>query len=283
LLRITAIAADHRKREALMTAVGRGRKPAPRIAFFDIDGTLLPFGERKPSVNTAYALGRLKEKGVILCMATGRSLITMPKLEGIDFDAFMVFNGSYCFDKDTEIFSCPIPRGDVFQILTNARRMNRAIAICNDRYTVANAPDADLDLFFSVGGSTVSVADDFDNRCHDKIYQMLISCGKDEYGEVLHGTTGTALAPWWDRAVDIIPAASGKGIAVDNMIKHYGLSRDEAIAFGDGDNDIGMLRAVGTGIAMGNAPSSVKTAADSVCGSVDEDGIYWYCIEHGLI
>lgn len=216
-------------------------------------------------------------------MATGRSLLTMPKLEGIDFDVFMVFNGSYCFDRNNEIFKCPIPPNDVYQILENARRMNRAIVACSDRYTVANATDEDLDMYFAIGGSTVPVADDFEDRCRDNIYQMMISCVKEEYDEVLRGTIGTSLAAWWDRAVDIIPAASGKGTAVDNIIGHYGFSRDEAIAFGDGDNDIEMLRTAGTGVAMGNAPDSVKAAADAVCRSVDEDGIYCYCVEHGLI
>ena len=55
------------------------------------------------------------------------------------------------------------------------------------------------------------------------------------------------------------------------------------MAFGDSYNDIEMLQAVGTGVAMGNAPAQLKEIADDVCGRVSEDGIYRYCIEHGLI
>lgn len=61
------------------------------------------------------------------------------------------------------------------------------------------------------------------------------------------------------------------------------LLKDEAIAFGDGHNDIEMLEAVGMGIAMGNAKDEVKDKADFVCKSVEEDGIYHYCIENKLI
>ena len=266
-----------------MKTIVKGKRPSPKIAFFDIDGTLLPIGKGKPSKNTVFALNRLKERGVILCMATGRSVLTMPKLEGISFDVFMVFNGSYCFDKDKDIFRCPIPQEDVFQILSNARRMDRAIVIGTDSYTVANGMDADLELYFSFGGIDVPVVEDFEDRCFDEIYQIMLSCREEEYEEILRGTTGTAIAAWWDRAVDIIPAASGKGVAVENVIKYFGLSPEEAVAFGDGGNDIEMFKSVGTGVAMGNALDSVKAAADVVCGSVDEDGVYWYCVENGLL
>ena len=55
------------------------------------------------------------------------------------------------------------------------------------------------------------------------------------------------------------------------------------MAFGDGYNDQEMLQVVGTGVAMGNAPEPLKEIADDVCGPVSEDGIYHYCIRHGLI
>ena len=64
---------------------------------------------------------------------------------------------------------------------------------------------------------------------------------------------------------------------------HYHLSAADALAFGDGNNDIEMLEAVGTGVAMGNASDTLKAIAADICGSVTQDGIYYYCIEHGLI
>jgi hydroxymethylpyrimidine pyrophosphatase-like HAD family hydrolase len=41
-----------------------------------------------------------------------------------------------------------------------------------------------------------------------------------------------------------------------------------------------MLEAVGTGVAMGNAKDEVKAKANVVCKSVEEDGVYYYCIEN---
>ena len=47
----------------------------------------------------------------------------------------------------------------------------------------------------------------------------------------------------------------------------------ETMAFGDGGNDLTMLRAAGVGVAMGNALDEVKAHADYITSSVDEDGI----------
>jgi hydroxymethylpyrimidine pyrophosphatase-like HAD family hydrolase len=99
----------------------------------------------------------------------------------------------------------------------------------------------------------------------------------------MSGADGAKITYWWDKAVDIIPAATGKGIAVEKILSFYGFSKDEAIAFGDGENDIEMLEAVGTGIAMDNAMDSVKAIADHVCGSAAEDGVYHYCRDNKLI
>ena len=73
---------------------------------------------------------------------------------------------------------------------------------------------------------------------------------------------------------------------VNDIISHQfikSIGNEEALAFGDGGNDIEMLQTVGTGVAMGNALDHVKAIADDVCGHVAEDGIYHYCLEKGLI
>lgn len=67
------------------------------------------------------------------------------------------------------------------------------------------------------------------------------------------------------------------------MLDYYNISPDQAMAFGDGTNDIEMLETVGHGIAMGNATQDVKAVANEICGSVQDDGIYEYCKKNELI
>ncbi len=134
-----------------------------------------------------------------------------------------------------------------------------------------------------MGGESIAIDEKFDEKCTDDIYQIMLSCVSSEYEKILHGTKGTSVTSWWDRAADLIPSESGKGRAVKSVLDYYGFSKQEAIAFGDGRNDIEMLGAVGMGIAMGNAGDEVKAIADAICKNVEDDGIYYYCVGNGLI
>ena len=80
-----------------------------------------------------------------------------------------------------------------------------------------------------------------------------------------------------------IITGGGKGIGIEKMLAYYGLDKAEALAFGDGNNDLEMFGAVGTGVAMANGSDALKAAATDICGACAEDGIYHYCVEHGLI
>ncbi len=67
------------------------------------------------------------------------------------------------------------------------------------------------------------------------------------------------------------------------MLAHFGFSRDEYMAFGDGENDITMLRYAAMGIAMGNASQAVKEASDYITEGVDDGGIPAALSRLGLI
>lgn len=84
-----------------------------KIIFFDIDGTLIDMKKKRISEKTLDTLIRLKEKNMILGVATGRSPLGLPQFKGMEFDVFLTFNGSYCFNRQQSIFSNPIPTDDV--------------------------------------------------------------------------------------------------------------------------------------------------------------------------
>ena len=79
---------------------------------------------------------------------------------------------------------------------------------------------------------------------------------------------------------------SKNGASKENAIAKVGeylqISSEEMIAFGDDYGDMGMLRYCGTGCAMANSQPGVKSAADVVIGSNNEDGVAHYLEEHVL-
>ena len=89
-------------------------------------------------------------------------------------------------------------------------------------------------------------------------------------GDILRGCDDTR---WHPVFADCIARGTNKASGIDHVIRHYGYRLSETMAFGDGGNDIEMLRHAGIGVAMGNASDEVKAAADIVTTSVDDDGV----------
>lgn len=254
-----------------------------KIAFFDIDGTLFKLHTNEMSPKTLETLQKLRANGIKICIATGRSPMGLPKFEGIKFDAYLTYNGSYCYANDETIFSNSLQKNDVKQILRNAAKMGKPVTVALKSEVSSNGLDADLEHYMSVENLDLEVSEDFDEKVKEEIYQVMLACCPEEYAGILENVEHAKIATWWDKAIDIIPANGGKGMGIKAMLAYYGFDKSEALAFGDGNNDIEMLQTVGTGVAMGNASEDLKVVADEICNDVAEDGIYYYCISHGLI
>lgn len=254
-----------------------------KIIFFDIDGTLMNFHSGRLSDRTREALLRLRQRGILLCIATGRPPVCLPGFDGVEFDAFLTFNGSYCYNDRETIFSNPIPTEDVKKLIRNATAAGKPVSLATKRRLTANGTDEDLTEYFSFVHVDIKAAADFDAVAEGEVYQLMTSCREEEYPEIMRDVSGAKIVAWWDRAADIIPASGGKGVGIEKILQYYRLDRSQALAFGDGNNDIEMLQAVGTGVAMENASDQLKAVADEICGHVAQDGIYHYCVDKGLI
>ncbi|HJA34261.1 MAG TPA: Cof-type HAD-IIB family hydrolase [Candidatus Mediterraneibacter merdigallinarum] len=254
-----------------------------KIAFFDIDGTMIDIGSRKITPNMLETLSGLQRNGIKICIATGRPPAILPHFQGIDFDAYLTFNASYCYTKEEVIFRNPIPAADVQTVIRNAAKIHRPLALAGADRMGANGSDTDLEDYFAISQHNLEIIEDFDELSREEIFQIMIGCRKEEYATVLEDVKGARITAWWDRAADIISATGSKGYGIEKVLEYYHLDRKQAIAFGDGANDIEMLQTVGLGVAMGNAGEDVKAAADQICGTAAEDGIFTYCRNHGLI
>lgn len=73
--------------------------------------------------------------------------------------------------------------------------------------------------------------------------------------------------------LEVNAKGADKGAALLWLADYLGIDREETMSFGDGENDIPMIKAAGIGVAMGNALDTVKAAADTVTLTNDEDGV----------
>ena len=86
------------------------------------------------------------------------------------------------------------------------------------------------------------------------------------------GLHGTDYVVGWTAWLDLAPVGVTKASGLEYVVDQLGVTAADALAIGDGRNDIEMLAWAGRGVAMGQAVQSVIDAADDVTDIVSEDG-----------
>ena len=255
-----------------------------KMVFFDIDGTLISLDKDDISEKSAIALKKLKENGIKICVATGRSPIQLPSFRGINFDLYLNFNGSLIFNDREDIFKNPISKDDIFTLLENAKAMDKPMAVASRDVYACNGTNTDLEEYFSFGGSQPKVYDDFEDIIENEdVFQAVLPIKTNEYERAMENISSTKIAAWWDRAVDLIPKNDGKGKGIEEILSYYNIKSDQCLAFGDGNNDLEMFEVIKYGISMENGSDDLKNISYDVCKSVDDDGIYYYLKDKGII
>lgn len=85
-------------------------------------------------------------------------------------------------------------------------------------------------------------------------------------------------APW--HVIEIVKHGLNKAVGVKKVADYYGIPKSRIIAFGDEDNDLEMLDYAGKGVAMANGINDVKTIANDVTLTNEEDGVAVYLKEY---
>lgn len=260
-----------------------------KAIFFDIDGTLVPFGTPGIPQEVSDAIARVRAEGVKVFIATGRHLEWIDNLGDTEFDGYVTVNGSMCLlsDKKTCIHRQCIDDGDISRIIDFSHRSPIPfVVIPAEGGIFINRIDDSVN--YVAGLLRVKHIDvhDLERARGKKVVQMMAFGSEDErnesgiFGNVLTGCEPTSWNPYF---CDIIPRGSDKSVGIDRMLEHFGIPLSETMAFGDGNNDIGMLRHAAIGVAMGNGGEDVKASADYITTDVDNHGVVNAFRHFGLI
>ncbi|MBR4953446.1 MAG: HAD-IIB family hydrolase, partial [Oscillospiraceae bacterium] len=76
-----------------------------------------------------------------------------------------------------------------------------------------------------------------------------------------------------EQNIEINASRANKGEALTALAHHLGYTDENTMSFGDGLNDLSMIKSAGLGVAMENACSEVKNAADYITDTNDNDGV----------
>ena len=106
---------------------------------------------------------------------------------------------------------------------------------------------------------------------------------EEEEKEIRPSIPTCEIGRWYPAFADVTAKGDTKQKGIDEIIRYFDIKLEETMAFGDGGNDISMLRHAAIGVAMGNANDDVKETADYITTSVDEDGIQKALKHFGII
>ena len=272
-----------------------------KAVFFDIDGTLV--NDRKSVLkSTKDAIKIVKEQGVLVGVATGRGPFFVKDLmEDLNLDFAVTYNGQYILTKDKVLFTSPISKLHLRQLITYAKKEGKEIALgTKDAMVGSKIMSFGMGSFsqrisrFVPSVLTRTVSHSF-NRLVSKvvpqkeedllylmnqpIYQVLMLMTPEESEKAAADFDDLKLTRSNPFAVDIINRGNSKLEGIRRVGKEYGFDLNQVMAFGDSDNDLEMLAGVGMSVAMGNGSSSVKEVAKHITTSNQQDGIH-KALEH---
>ena len=247
-----------------------------KAVFFDVDGTLLSQKQGKVPISTRRALRRIRKKGIKIFIATGRHMIELSKLPvmEIPFDGYLTLNGNLILDENKKAYAGTSISADEVEVLSGIFRAKKIpfVMISSDKRYINYVDDVVVETQASTHGTIpdVGTVSDYDG---EKIYQC-IAFVQDHERKVLDEILDEcSITSWNPTGIDIVARGSGKAAGIAQFIEEQGLDRSEIMAFGDGENDIEMLKYAGIGVAMGNAWEEVKKASDYVTDTCDHSGV----------
>ena len=245
-----------------------------KIAFFDFDDTLYSHKTHSIPFDAIEALELLYQNGIKIFIATGRNYqeFTMFEMPKHLIEGYLLENGHLCFDKDLNvIYESPLSKESMDKALFDFNKKERAVLFANKDMQYVNIIDDELIEAQKVISSPLPPVRDYQG---EHIYMVSYFGSEEELEKLIPLYPECTISYWSRQGIDIISGGGGKETGIHKILEHYGFTSQEAISFGDGDNDVPMLKATGLSVCVGNGIEAAKQAADYVSSDIDEGGIY---------
>ncbi|MDR0886320.1 MAG: Cof-type HAD-IIB family hydrolase [Clostridiales Family XIII bacterium] len=249
-------------------------KPDIKIAFFDVDGTLRSFKEHIISQETKDAIRELRQNGIKVIVATGRQYFQLAGMtDGMEWDGYILSNGQHCLLEGADVRKQFINSEDVARFVEIGKTKEYVIRYALEDKFYVNMLTEKMIMEFNAAIVEAPTGVDLDEININRLLQLSVDVHEEEEHALMHNMRYSTIVRWHPDMVDIIPIDGGKGVGVQSILDALGMDARNAIAFGDGGNDVSMFETVGIGVAMGNGDAKAKGAADYITQHVDEHGL----------
>jgi len=255
-----------------------------KIIFFDIDGTILSHRTHQISDSTIAAIRKAKANGHLVFINTGRTLAEIDHMiTDVGFDGFVCGCGTFISYQDTVLLQASIPNELCKKIIDDLRAFNiealfeSTASIYYDDKLVSPRLLPTKEFLENTFHFKLRSCDTpnitFDKFCiwcdNPDNYHHFYQKYKDNFDFIDRETS----------FYEIIPKGYSKASGIEYLLSHLNISHENTFAFGDGANDLPMLKYVKHSIGMGNSDGGVPEIVSFLTKDVDEDGVD-YALRH---
>lgn len=257
---------------------------AYKMLVLDIDDTLLN-SDHVISDVTKERLIKFQEDGFVLVLATGRPTPSaLEKSRELQLDHYnsyaLSFNGGVVthVKSNEELFSQRMELNEQKELVQFIHETGLAlIAYTDDAVILSKEND-----YSHIEGELTGVDTIYDSEYANNISTpelKFIAVGDpalvEKHNKELDGRFGQSTNAMTSKEffLEFMHKDVSKGLSLQKLCDHMGIDIQDVIAVGDGNNDAPMIEVAGLGIAMGNASEYLKSIADEITGTNDEDGI----------
>lgn len=249
----------------------------------DIDGTLIKDSTPDLYPEIVDAIKKLTRQGICFCAASGRQYESIRNVfRDVDTDiVYLAENGAHIRYRNEDISVTPMKREYAEEIIRQLRQYDKKcdIVVSTPKGSLIESRNKEfIDLLTYGYRNKFTLVQDILKE-EAQIIKIAIYQKESirELGE------GTLIPAWKDKVkvcmageewVDFMDASVDKGHALAFVQEYFGIQKEETMAFGDNNNDIGMMMAAGESYAVENAREEVRAAAKHICPSYLEKGVY---------
>ncbi len=253
-----------------------------KLIVTDLDGTLLK-KEDIVSDNTVAALKEADAAGIKIAVATGRSYSSSKKIIAqLPIDKYVInVNGGKVYDivNDSDLVAeKTLSMNEVEKIMNILNDGGYEYFLNHEHGFVASHYNESTKYFQEIVRVNVTISRDFSYIVENdlKIFKFLVITEPKNYDKMqneLFSDLDIYITSSHANNVEIMPRGVNKGAAVEDILKEYGFTWDEVMAFGDNFNDLEMLEKAKYSYAMENAVDKLKEISYGVTLSNADDGV----------
>lgn len=245
-----------------------------KAVFIDVDGTLMSHSTHDVPHSARIAIQKLQEKGIKVCLATGRHINEIERLplNDIKFDGYICVNGQLCLDQNREIYFASEIKEEPMKLYKQLFEEKKiSFLFCGKDRIYVNVVNEQTRMAQEAISSGIAPVENYQG---EPIYLIVAYANNEEEIYLKQISKGCKITRWTTYGIDVYDEYGGKEEGIRKFIELNDITEDEIMVLGDGENDMLMIQMAKIGIAMGNGDQMVKDISDYVTDDVDHDGLY---------